>query len=736
MPFNKGVAHPEQSSGSEYAEWLKGHHRIVESGEPKAAYNVFIVETQPVFVKDRKYSVTVAVPSGPAVLTFDLSFRSVKDLAVTVYVTVPLLPPTKLGHIEGNVDKGITLNVSQPNLCEGRFIFYNEEGNVFVERSVTILGKEYGGDIELLTNPSLEMIRGSLERHDSGDGAFLYFVAIQTNNRLGDLCCLFVVPPTDRGLVLAPLYTRLVFLAWLLWSLYNCSYELFLRCPPFCEAAPNNKYLRPPPPRGSGMSAWGTHWRSALDVSMIGVLSDASMRVASVLLPLLSVLASAAWAVDPSPSQQGRELRQMTGRELAARAKYPEHFYVGRNSRGARREEGGDGEGNGNEGEGEGEPAPPVASPPPSPEPCLSGQIQNSRRNLVEHQVLTPKEVHAFLKGRGRFVSDNGTVYVDEHFIKTYEQGKKFARSFPKMHSLYRRVKDSMGSTLVAISVPVYKKWKDNLTPGRIFWLSAQSYIRHEDVPEIERLFLEDPDFTEVEVHDLPGISRATHIDGTHTLSSCGGSLRAYTSVLAYEAHDYWTGAIADLITKLTTRRLPDLYLGLLDNSVIEQRAVGAGSLLWGKEALRCVQLQECFATVFKIPSLLLDRVGTFEGPALSLEVEPPDTARALVLPPAPLYSAGFSDGFPAPNTVRIRVGRDAVPRAAILRGLCASSSILSWPSPLLSSSPSSLLVRFRFLLDHPAVVLFIEDEDVELDVRAGPAFSMGVRLRLRGRLR
>ncbi|KAJ3544484.1 hypothetical protein NMY22_g2762 [Coprinellus aureogranulatus] len=173
MPFNKGVAHPEQSSGSEYAEWLKGHHRIVESGEPKAAYNVFIVETQPVFVKDRKYSVTVAVPSGPAVLTFDLSFRSVKDLAVTVYVTVPLLPPTKLGHIEGNVDKGITLNVSQPNLCEGRFIFYNEEGNVFVERSVTILGKEYGGDIELLTNPSLEMVRGSPGRNDSGDGAFL-----------------------------------------------------------------------------------------------------------------------------------------------------------------------------------------------------------------------------------------------------------------------------------------------------------------------------------------------------------------------------------------------------------------------------------------------------------------------------------------------------------------------------------------------------------------------------------
>ncbi|TEB33588.1 hypothetical protein FA13DRAFT_1789997 [Coprinellus micaceus] len=151
-------ARPSQrSSSSNHADWLQGHHKTVKP-EESDPYDVFIVETQPVFaVKDRKYSVTVSVPSGPVVLMFDLAFQSAKDLSVIAYVTVPLLPTIKLGQAEGNVDKGIGLDVNEPGICEGRLQFYNEDEGpnkyVMVERQLTILGKEFNDDIQLVINP-------------------------------------------------------------------------------------------------------------------------------------------------------------------------------------------------------------------------------------------------------------------------------------------------------------------------------------------------------------------------------------------------------------------------------------------------------------------------------------------------------------------------------------------------------------------------------------------------------
>lgn len=101
---------------------------------------------------------------------------------------------------------------------------------------------------------------------------------------------------------------------------------------------------------------------------------------------------------DNAPPQLGHDLRQMTRRELVARARYPEHF--GRRDGHLNRREDGDGEGE-----------PPLPGPSGGPsDPCLSGTLNgpgsaSRRREFVGDQVLSPYEVVAFLKGRGEFVS-------------------------------------------------------------------------------------------------------------------------------------------------------------------------------------------------------------------------------------------------------------------------------------------------------------------------------------------
>ncbi|KAJ3524751.1 hypothetical protein NMY22_g10864 [Coprinellus aureogranulatus] len=142
------------------------------------------------------------------------------------------------------------------------------------------------------------------------------------------------------------------------------------------------------------------------------------MRVILVLLPLLSAIALVTATASPQPgagvSQPIHKLKQVSRRELVARAKYSEHFFVEKRQ------------------EPSGEPEP--------PSPC-EGFRGSRRRDLdaTYDQVLGPREVVAFLKGRGQFVSENGTV----------------------------------------------------------------TYIRHEDVDEIERLLLDDPDFTDIELSGI-----------------------------------------------------------------------------------------------------------------------------------------------------------------------------------------------------------------------------------------
>ncbi|TEB32793.1 hypothetical protein FA13DRAFT_1813157 [Coprinellus micaceus] len=203
------------------------------------------------------------------------------------------------------------------------------------------------------------------------------------------------------------------------------------------------------------------------------------MRVPFILLStLLAAVVSVAAIANPQPAalaQPVHQLKQVTRRELAARAKYPEHFFDKR------------------EAEPSGEPGP--------ENPC--GTVPRRRRGLEYDQVLAPYEVVAFLKGRGQFTSENGTIYVGDHFTHALKRGQDLASRWPAAHRVFKKVKTVAGQSLLRISVPHYKRWKRTLTPGEVFWLSPRTYLRHEDVDEIERLLLEDPEFVDVELNGI-----------------------------------------------------------------------------------------------------------------------------------------------------------------------------------------------------------------------------------------
>ncbi|KAJ2918642.1 hypothetical protein MD484_g1774, partial [Candolleomyces efflorescens] len=193
------------------------------------------------------------------------------------------------------------------------------------------------------------------------------------------------------------------------------------------------------------------------------------MRLAAALTTLLCLASTALAAANPQPLPRAPNLQQATRRQLAARAKYPEHF------------------------------APERRQNSDVPDPC-EDFAPTRRREVFADQVLQPREAIAFLQGRGEFVSENGTEYVDHDFKNLMER-----RAFRPgtLNNIYGAVKNQVGKVLMRISVPHYKKWKATLTSGNVYYLSPNTYIRHEDVDEIERLLLADPDFVELELHGL-----------------------------------------------------------------------------------------------------------------------------------------------------------------------------------------------------------------------------------------
>ncbi|KAF8159503.1 hypothetical protein B0H34DRAFT_406659 [Crassisporium funariophilum] len=198
------------------------------------------------------------------------------------------------------------------------------------------------------------------------------------------------------------------------------------------------------------------------------------MRTVTLLSALVMSLIASVCANKPAMPRSAHSshnaFHQVTRQELVAREKHPDLF--------RKRDQG-------------------VQSPDPGPGPGGCGDFL-SRRRAVE-QVLTAREMAAFLRGRGSFTSANGTTYVDEEYAETL---RKSANAQPGYyHRIYNVVKDSVGNKLLEISIPHYKKWKSTLSHGELIYLSPLTTIRTQDVDELEILLLEDPDFVDIQVH-------------------------------------------------------------------------------------------------------------------------------------------------------------------------------------------------------------------------------------------
>ncbi|PPQ84436.1 hypothetical protein CVT26_007914 [Gymnopilus dilepis] len=174
--------------------------------------------------------------------------------------------------------------------------------------------------------------------------------------------------------------------------------------------------------------------------------------------------------IAPAP-QPAHALHQITREELTARAKHPDLF--------KKRDDG---------------------DSSPSDTPVIPCRYPLKRRDFsVVEQVLTPREMASFLLGRGSFTSENGTTYVDEQYAKLLEDSVDPNAGWYRR--IYNEVKDSVGKKLLEVSIPRYKKWKSRLMHGDLIYLSTMTAIRSEDLDELERTLLDNPDFTDIQVH-------------------------------------------------------------------------------------------------------------------------------------------------------------------------------------------------------------------------------------------
>jgi len=139
-----------------------------------------------------------------------------------------------------------------------------------------------------------------------------------------------------------------------------------------------------------------------------------------------------------------------------------------------------------------------IPSNPSDPSPC-DFTLPSRKRGEVVEQVLTAREMAAFLMGRGTFTSSNGTAYTDEIYAAKLREATISKPGY--YHRVYNVVKDTLGNKLLEVSIPHYKKWKSTLMHGDLVYLSPSTGIRAQDIDELERLLVADDNFKDIQVH-------------------------------------------------------------------------------------------------------------------------------------------------------------------------------------------------------------------------------------------
>ncbi|KAK0457486.1 uncharacterized protein EV420DRAFT_497213 [Desarmillaria tabescens] len=188
------------------------------------------------------------------------------------------------------------------------------------------------------------------------------------------------------------------------------------------------------------------------------------LSLSFLVLPSLAAFAAAYSAPDPVP---GASFHQVNARDLRVRAKYPEYFKRS------------------------------------TPSGIICGATRKrslpaDATDVPPEQVLHPPEMAAFLIGGGKFVSENGTSYFDEHFMRKHAKDvAKFKAGAPK--TWHDSLRDKVSAAILDISLPAYKMWRNQWKdPDAILYLAPSTVIRAKDLEALELALLEDPTFEEI----------------------------------------------------------------------------------------------------------------------------------------------------------------------------------------------------------------------------------------------
>ncbi|KAH6893957.1 hypothetical protein BKA70DRAFT_1439435 [Coprinopsis sp. MPI-PUGE-AT-0042] len=144
----------------ELEEWLQRHYNHVEpSGETGGEdIHVFAILEEPVFEvekasADKCYSINFGV--GPATFTVKACIN-VAEKKLSVCVSVSVGPLSKeLGCVDGSLSEGVTIKFNW-YVVKGSLTFYVKDNALWVHWDITVLGKQYTGDVKLIPIPPTE----------------------------------------------------------------------------------------------------------------------------------------------------------------------------------------------------------------------------------------------------------------------------------------------------------------------------------------------------------------------------------------------------------------------------------------------------------------------------------------------------------------------------------------------------------------------------------------------------
>ncbi|KIY70365.1 hypothetical protein CYLTODRAFT_419837 [Cylindrobasidium torrendii FP15055 ss-10] len=182
-------------------------------------------------------------------------------------------------------------------------------------------------------------------------------------------------------------------------------------------------------------------------------------------LPLFVTASAAIPRISERLPQYAAEKRHQQIREMKVRAEYPDLFPRSVDKRSS------------------------------DPSPCRRRRRRGDE-DIIE-QVLTPHEMALFLIGEGSFTTDNGTVYIDEHWSGQQDDGRSGVGEFLRNSHVFNKIVNSVGDLLVQVTLPRYVQWKNSQSAEKLFHFTPKTALRFGDIDELVERLLAHPQMEE-----------------------------------------------------------------------------------------------------------------------------------------------------------------------------------------------------------------------------------------------